>query len=146
MNASAPARHAAVALLAAALASPCAAQPALDDLAGGWRFETAPQHIYRCVIRGHATALKENRGLRIEIEATETCPSGEIHRAEETCTGQFAGARLMVSCKVVAAEPRAYNADQFALRIDSATQMTGRLFDGDVWNDTVTWRRDDWVS
>jgi hypothetical protein len=133
----------AAAVLMAHLAAPAAAtpqRPSIDDLAGAWAFETDPHHATQCVIRGDATATRSGAGLSIAIHARENCPDGDEARAEERCAGSLAGDVLTIRCAVVSATQN-YLADQFSLRVLSPSAMSGRLYDADLWNDPVRWRR-----
>jgi hypothetical protein len=68
------------------------------------------------------------------------CPNGAEWRAEEACNAELARGVLSVRCVVVSATAN-YAADQFSLRVLSASLMTGRLADGANWDSRVRWRR-----
>ena len=131
----------AIAIAAIAAVDARAGEPA--SLAGAWAFETSAHRSTGCVIRGQAVLRprREANIFDVEMRAAEQCPGGGVFRAEEACVARRNGESVNVSCRLVRATPSNYNADQFALHIESASAMAGRLVDHGIWNEQVRWRR-----
>lgn len=128
-------------VLFAALAPLAQAQtPGIAALAGRWSVTTGPHPGSGCVIQGEATATRSGAALNIDLRVVQTCAGGVAYTAQEACVGRIESGMMQVRCTLVSAV-EGYVADQFALRIASANEMSGRLNDGDQWDVPCTWRR-----
>jgi hypothetical protein len=122
-------------LIAAAAGSAALAQPRAPDIAGAWRFETAPYDGGACRMDGEMTITRTPRTGEYECAfvATEVCGQ-QRWSAQQTCTAKREGDRLVVSSRIVRTTPEnlSYQPDNWALVIRSGELMVGELRSADI--------------
>lgn len=105
------------------------------DIAGTWRFETAPYDGGVCRMTGTMTIARGAgaNGYTCTFIATETC-SGRSWSAEQRCTAQRNGAGLEIASTIVRVTPpnTSYVPDNWSLTIRSADLMVGELRSADI--------------
>lgn len=126
------------ALLAITLVSGVAvAQPkrAPANIAGAWRFETAPYDGGACRMTGSMTIVQSRTGgdYTCTFIATERCNWGEWS-AEQSCTAKRTGEKLEITSTIVRLSPpgTSYAPDNWSLTIRSPDLMVGELRSADI--------------
>lgn len=132
-----PRRWASVFLALATLGGVAAAQPKREaaNIAGGWRFETAPYDGGACRMTG-AMTIARGPGANDFIctfIATEKC-NGAEWSAEQSCTARRTGDKLEITSAIVRLTPphTSYVPDNWSLTIRSSDLMVGELRSADI--------------
>jgi hypothetical protein len=132
-----PRRWASALLGLATMSGVAVAQPkgAPVDIAGAWRFETAPYDGGACRMTGTMTIVR-GRGANAytcTFIATESCRWGQWS-AEQRCTAQRDGARVDIASTIVRLTPpgTSYVPDNWSLTIRSSDLMVGELRSADI--------------
>jgi hypothetical protein len=121
---------AAAGLLTVAIAAPAFSQPshtAPANVSGAWSFQTQT-YGDGCRMFGKMTIRPDASGRHVCTFSTEEhCPD-IVARAQESCTAQRNGAALSIKSTVLSVSPKVgYDPDDFDLKIDSSSYMTGQM-------------------
>ena len=133
-----PALFAALAALIAAAGAAPRPDPAAAVL-GAWRFQTEP-YASGCVMTGDLVVMRDanRKGFTCRLVAHEACPEIKI-TAQQVCTLAHAHGAITITSTIEHVTSPNYAPDNFALKLESASRMSGELRSADI-APVVFWR------